>query len=35
VAKVAQSAMPRGQNHAISAKKWGQGPFLNNFFLQG
>jgi len=27
--------LPRGQNHAKSAEQWGQGPFSNNFFLQG
>jgi len=29
------TSAPRGQNHAMSTKKWGQGPFSNNFFLQG
>jgi len=33
--KLHTQQLPRGQNHAISAKKWGQEPFSNNFFLQG
>jgi len=33
--KLHNQQLPRGQNHAISAKKWGQGLFQIKFFLQG
>jgi len=32
--KLHSQQLPRGVQHAISAKKWGQGPFSNNFFYK-
>jgi len=33
--KLHSQQLPRGKNHAKSCQKWSQGPFSNNFFLQG